>query len=66
MLFLFRPRQINENATRHQVEVAKIFEKGKAPAAVRIEVEAWGEQGKEANYTRKEGGGGGWREIMTK
>ena len=48
ILLLFRPRQTNRNVTRHQIEAVKRFEKGKASATVRIEVEAWEGQGKEA------------------
>ena len=61
MLLLFRPRQNKENATRHQIEVAKRFKKGKAAATFcKEEVEASGGRSKEygGKYTRKEKGEG--------
>ena len=57
LLFVSTSTDQRERDTAPGREVAKRFEEGKAAAAVRIEVEAWGGQGKEAKYTRKEGGG---------
>ena len=53
---MFRPLQTTENATRHQEEVVKKFEKEKAVAALRNEVAVSRGWKNEANGSGKKGG----------